>query len=475
MSPLSRRNLLRAGVLLPLGAAACAEDDAPANPDTTPDAGDDADLDTAPDANPTDATSPDADATTTPDTPSPDDAGPETSDAGDTEPADTSDASPDESPLFVKGPWTQIVGATAVRLLAESDDGAPLDVILTDEDGNETTVPTTAESAEITFFWPRVPLSAVGLPDRAGTFWRHEARFDDLTPGARYTWRIERDGRVREGSFRAPPASGQAFRLAWISDTMHPQGPEVAAMLATHEPDLVIHGGDIQYQSNPFDTWNGVFHYFAPLFSQAPTHFTIGNHELEDYDEYEEIWVRLLGDQGDAQFDDATHRFVYGGVLFLILNSERAFGVEGAQMDWLRDQLEAAKDDPNIRTVVPVFHRPTYSFSRYRPVLDRRELTDALFRAGDVKFVMTGHNHCYERFENEGITYIMDGGGGAGSYNPNQNIDFIEAERPTDLPLRKHFEAGQGGLIVDVNADGTMTCRRFSQQGVLQETFTVDA
>jgi predicted MPP superfamily phosphohydrolase len=88
--------------------------------------------------------------------------------------------------------------------------------------------------------------------------------------------------------------------MIWISDTMAPLGAQVVEKLAVHEPDLVVHGGDIQYQSNPLDSWNGFFRYFQPLFAQAPVHFTIGNHEYEDYDEYDEIWVRLMGDQGDA-------------------------------------------------------------------------------------------------------------------------------------------------------------------------------
>jgi predicted phosphodiesterase len=472
MSPISRRSLLRAGALLPLGTAACSDDNAdPTTP--TADAGlPDAEADTSP----ADATTDDAgldpsdagdDATTSPDATGDDDAETDTG-AGDTdEPGAPTNA-------FIKGPWLQVMGAGAVRLIGEAAFGEPVEVTLTPEGGEALSLETTATSADITFFWPRIPLRNVTLPDEAGTVWRHQVTFADLTPDTRYTWRIERDGAVHEGTFRSSPSAEGAFRLVWVSDTMQPLGPQVAATMAPFAPDLVVHGGDIQYQSNPLDTWNGFFAYFRGLFEQAPTHFTIGNHEYEDYEEYEEIWVRLLGDQGDTQFDPTVHAFTYGGVRFLILNSERQFGVEGAQMDWLRAQLEAAAADPEIRAIVPCFHRPTYSFSRYRPVIERRELTDALFREFGVRLVLMGHCHCYERFENEGITYLMDGGGGASAYDPNHNRWFFEQERPEDLPLRVTSQAGQGGLVLDFGDDGTMRGQRIGINGEVQDTFEVD-
>lgn len=387
------------------------------------------------------------------------------------------DATPVAASQIVKGPWLQLTAQGEARLRLETFEGVTATVTLFGPDDAPMPIDVETSTTEVTFRWPRVALN-IDAPDEAGRYTVHDAIFAALEGGASYRWLVETSadgvaGVPVEGTFVGAAASGAAFRMAWISDTMYPTASDVIAQLAPESPDLVIHGGDLQYQSNPVDTWNGMFEAFAPLMRQAPIHFTIGNHEYEDHGEYEELWVRLLGDQGYAGGAHTYHRFDFNGVRFLVLNSEEEFGADGPQMDWLRAELETAAQDDTLTQVIPVFHRPFFTFSRARPNFDRRAYVHGLFVQFGIKLVMTGHNHCYERFLVDGITYTMDGGGGASSYNPDHNLYFFEEERPDELSQRVVAARPMGGLVLDFAADGSVAARRRNVFGEQDDTFEV--
>lgn len=387
------------------------------------------------------------------------------------------DATPAAANQIVKGPWLQLTANGEARLRLETLEGVTATVTLIGPDDAPMPIEVATSTTEVTFRWPRVALN-IDAPDEAGRYTVHDAVFAALEGGASYRWRVETvadgvDGVPAEGTFVGAAATGAAFRMAWISDTMYPTASDVIARLAPESPDLVIHGGDLQYQSNPVDTWNGMFDAFAPLMRQAPIHFTIGNHEYEDHGEYEELWVRLLGDQGFAGGTHTYHRFDYNGVRFLVLNSEEEFGVDGPQMDWLRAELAASSTDAGVTQIAVCFHRPYYTFAKARPNFDRRAYLHDLFVQHGVKLVLTGHNHCYERFLVDGITYVMDGGGGAAGYNPNDNLAFFEEEHPEELPLRMASTGAMGGVVLDFAADGSISARRLNVFDEQDDTFEV--
>jgi predicted phosphodiesterase len=393
------------------------------------------------------------------------------------------DTAPDVEPVepdLNRGPWTFIVGTSVALRFETRGDGATRTVVLTDASDATTEHETSILSTQdLVYEFPPQPLRS---PDRdtAGSWSMHEAIFDALTPGETYAWKVVGlDNIEHSGTFRAPPTDG-AFRLLWAADTMRPVSQQVADIAATLDFDLHIHGGDIQYQSNPTDTWNGYFTAWSAIHRKAPTHFCIGNHEYEELDEFNVQYARMLFGQGDligeARSSD-YYAFTYGGVRFVCLNSENDdFDVaDGAQLVWLRAELAAANANESIRRVIVCFHRPYYSFSKNAVRMSHREALHPIFVEYDVDLVLCGHQHSYERFVVDGIPYVVDGGGGAGLYNPNEALAEIEAERPDEIALRLAVEKSHGYLMLDFNADGTISAVRTNLSGNETDRFVIGA
>jgi hypothetical protein len=466
---ITRRTFLRrgAGTVLLVGAAvpACGDDASDPIVDTGSDAGNDTNGDV------TDAS---------------DTANDLASDVA-TDVADATDAAVDAPVVpsnVVKGPWTYVSGTSSVTLALEVSSGASV-ALFARKAGTDAWTELASElvTESVDFRWPTSDLLTTDYPDLPGEYTIHRAAIDALEAGAAYEWEVrEGSATTATGTFNAPPTSAATFTMAWISDTMTPMSGEVAALLGEHEFDVFIHGGDIQYRTAIVDTWNGSFETFAPVYRRAPSHFTIGNHEFEatgesgdiDDAEYDATYRRLFAQQGDAGGRTEYYAFSWGHVRFIILNSEEQFfGVDGSQMTWLRAELEAVRNSDTLQFAVVGFHRPFWTMSNSRPNVSKREYLHPIFVEYGVPFVLTGHNHCFEHFRVDGVNYIVDGGGGALTYNPDDNFDSIEAERPGESLYRLNKSQTHGTSLLTFNADGSILYRRINISGVEEENFTV--
>gem|GEM_PF-1383237 len=383
---------------------------------------------------------------------------------GDAGEQETVDVRP--SIALTKGPYVQLMGLEAVRLRFEtqSEEGLEVSLWLGEKQVSTQTSKGKIEKIEAAF-----PANDPSLErrDAPGDYAVHEVRLEGLKAGERYRWRVNRrGGAVEEGAFRAPVVKGQPFRIGWIADTMYPHHQSTAELLLAKEPDLVWHGGDIQYQTNFLDTWAGVFQVFGPLMRSAPMHFCVGNHEYEGMNEFEVFYKRLLGGHGDVGSASDYHAFSYGGIRFLSLNSEDGLDKDGtAQVKWLKEELMRVEQSADLRYAVVGFHRPYYTFGRSKPPMDTRALVHPLLKQYKVPLVMCGHNHSYERFEVEGVVYVVDGCGGAVSYNPDEHLEEFKTNAPEEIPLRKAVERGFGCSLLDFDAQGVLTLTHHEVEG----------
>lgn len=450
---LPRREFLR--VTAATGAAAlvgCADEESPRDTsDATADAGDAA-LDASPDVV--------VDA-------APDAAHDAAPDAADTAP----DAAPAPAIELTKGPWVQQVPGGRMRLRFESAlDVAAVVRVLVDDVVVEAA--TSRATTTVDYTWPPPPLE-IDNADTPGDYTLHDVIIDAPPAGSRVRWEVHDGEAVHEGELATAPAPGQGFRLGWIADTMAPLSTDAVAVLAAQSPDLVIHGGDLQYMSSPFDTWDGFFATMQPLTRSAAMHTIVGNHEYEEQDEYDQHYLRLLAGQGDDDQHGDRHAFTWGAVRFVCMNSEVDFGdVDGPQHAWLVAELDAASQNAAIEHVVVAFHRPLYSFSKHRPPRDARAVLHPLLRDAGVRLVLAGHVHAYERFEHEGVTYLVDGGGGALSYNPDESLEEIERDFPEEIERRIVADRSMGVTTVDI-AGATLLVTRFDLDGEVVDTFTI--
>lgn len=370
-----------------------------------------------------------------------------------------------------KKPWVHLNGADSATLRFETTLPEALNVRVERVSGvmGMDFKPET-KTQQLDYEWPKGFFKRkIAYPDEPGSYTIQEVKLHGLSPGERYRWIVEvAQGHELSGEFRVAPPKDAPFKLGWIADTMDLNLTGPLAQLLNAQPDLLIHGGDFQYMTSPIDSWTGMFDRFAPLMAKSAFHICIGNHEYEDQNEFEVQYSRLLYGQGEQGGTVDYHAQVFGPVLFILLNSEIELAAsESPQHKWLIAQLERAAGAGLIPIVA--YHRPYFTFGSSKPNFQTRDALHPLFVQHKVPVVFNGHNHCYERFEVDGMTYVMDGGGGALAYNPDEHIEEVLAERPSDQELRKIALKRYGCSTLDVRPDGTMTLTRHNDDGTIAD------
>jgi hypothetical protein len=463
-----RRQFLRIAATASLTACSSESDDStPASGDTGPgtDGTSDTTLDSGADAGTDGAVGIDAAADT--------DGGATDGSAADADAGDEDVVAPES---VMSGPfWMHLAGDTAlVRFVLKGEVGASVRF----GEGEGEFAQLRSVTDEVEFFWPPPVFEAVH-PDIAGTYTLHEATIPLAGATAPIPFVIIEDsGAETEGACPLPPSADRPFKIVWVADTMTGQFEEIAQMIAAENADLVVHGGDIQYQSNPLDTWLGFFENFRDVLQTTYTHFIIGNHEYDDYpsgvDEFDSQYRRFFDQQTGPDTGVHYHELRVGPLSWLLLNSEAEFDdAQSPQLQWAAERLQAANDDANIKQIVVGFHRPYYTFGSSTPRQSARAAVHPLLRDAGVKLVFNGHEHSYQRFTVDGVTYAVDGGGGALSYNTDERIEEIRAENPDEIELRDVAERSYGICILDVAVDGTIAVKRLAVDSSETDSFTV--
>ena len=309
--------------------------------------------------------------------------------------------------------------------------------------------------------------------DEVGTFGLYTAVLNELAPGVRYTWSMalgpDSDDEVLDGAFTTSPTEARPFTIGWIADTMWPNSLDTAPKFIDIAPEVAIHGGDMTYDSAILDTWNTFFSVFAPVFANSVSSYVVGNHEFDWGDaglgEYSEYYLRLLAPPDPAAPGPNFRAFTYAHVRFIILDSEADYeetgldAPEGPQRPWLEAELNAASSDPSVRAIIVAFHRPVVCFGRYGVQRERLEWLHPLLLQHGVSLVLTGHNHAYERFDIDGISYVVDGGGGALLYSVDEQL--LEGKvLPEEEAWRQAASRSYGCVRIDVEVDGTLNLSR---------------
>ncbi|HEY3593745.1 MAG TPA: metallophosphoesterase, partial [Polyangiaceae bacterium] len=81
---------------------------------------------------------------------------------------------------------------------------------------------------------------------------------------------------------------------------------------------------------------------------------------------------------------------------------------DSTQGTWLKQKLAASKSCYDV----VYFHHPPYSNGSHGPSPNMRWP----FRTWGAEVVLAGHDHIYQRFEVDGIPYIVNGLGGSSRY-----------------------------------------------------------
>ncbi len=287
---------------------------------------------------------------------------------------------------------------------------------------------------------------------------RHEVLLDGLAPSSRVYYRVTitatgntatgnpADSQVlAESSFPTTKPPGVPFsfgaagdsRPNWIYPYVQPQvWGTILSQMQGEGLDLVIHTGDLIYASTS-DTaaqnetkYDGFFAFTMPLTQSVPLYPTIGNHEWitvpVNRAGYEREFT-LPENNGPAAATEGEdyYSFDYGDTHFIALCTElpgQVGLVTGDQLTWLAQDL-AANDK---QWTVVFLHRPFFA-SRHTsdPWIDpansvgqaNRNQLLGLFQQYGVDVVFEGHEHNYHHHVDNGIQYVICGGGGAPLYD----------------------------------------------------------
>ncbi len=116
--------------------------------------------------------------------------------------------------------------------------------------------------------------------------------------------------------------------------------------------------------------------------------------------------------------------------------------VSDRQTRWLETALQSS----NARWKVAVFHHPPYTCGGHEGDQDVAQRWVRLFEKYGVQLVLSGHDHNYQRFvARNGVTYVVNGGGGAGLY-PLRGC-------PSSYPTRARSRLEHGFLYFTVSAE----------------------
>jgi hypothetical protein len=180
-------------------------------------------------------------------------------------------------------------------------------------------------------------------------------------------------------------AQGPGVHVVAVGDIANPGGAyaQTAALARILNPERVLLAGDIAYPNGALaelqKTFNPEWGGFRPVWLPVP-----GNHEY-----------RTAGAAGYRAFFDETGGLYWskkvGSWRVVGLDSEKVASAK--QRKWLKATLKKYNGKPTL----VMWHRPRYSRGEHSDQADTAGLYNVVRRDKDVKLLIWGHDHDYER------------------------------------------------------------------------------
>ncbi|MDW7681231.1 MAG: metallophosphoesterase family protein, partial [bacterium] len=291
----------------------------------------------------------------------------------------------------------------------------------------------------------------------------HKIQLSGLNPGTSYYYQCQWANKTTPVyRFKtAPQDEWQSIRIAVLGDSRSQPHifSRICQQIISHDPDIVLHSGDIVADGRQVEQWKPQF--FEPakeLLHRVPIYPTPGNHEQKADYYFEHFPVHG---------DDLWWSVDYGSVHIIGLNSLEDGSSGSPQYDWLVKDLES---NQHQKWRIAMFHHPLFHAHPRRPVYDIRYHWTPLFNQKNVPLIVAGHDHYYLRThpigsfteKNQRSVHIISAGGGAPLY------DFVEKSYTAKAQSVYHF------MILDVSPE-KIICRAIDIDGVIFDTVELRA
>lgn len=274
----------------------------------------------------------------------------------------------------------------------------------------------------------------------------HNVKLTGLQPNTQYHYRVTQGASVTSSySFWTAPLPGTPVRWGFGADsragsnTVH---NNMAGLIASHSPRMMVYGGDIAHYGWSRDNW--IAEWFQP--NQAALNTTVpwvnspGNHET---------WgaVTQAFTQSPPGGDPDYFSFDYGDAHILVLNSMTPHGRGSAQWNFAVADLAATTQAWKI----VVTHYPPYVYRGGWGLLgdlDNRAMAEEVFEPAGVDMVLSGDAHFYQHLQKNGVHYMVLGSFGSSLYDVATGPEVVYTEKtynfgmfdmtPTSLTLKAY-------------------------------------
>lgn len=235
----------------------------------------------------------------------------------------------------------------------------------------------------------------------------------------------------------------------------HAERVQIIAHIKLKKPDFLLNAGDMVTYGHSKKDWAYFESIMEPLGS-TPMLPVVGNH---DYFFQKDKARALLKKKFPRLTKETWYVEKWGPLAIVVLDSNKQILKDrwSDQIRWLIETMAILQDDPEVKGIIVAGHHPPYTnsleISPHSPTLT--DLVPLVSRSKKVMAYISGHCHAYERFEEQGKTFIVSGGGGG----PRQSLRTGVLARNRDLydggRIRPFhylwFTLSNEGLLVEVN------------------------
>lgn len=252
----------------------------------------------------------------------------------------------------------------------------------------------------------------------------HEVTVRGLRPATAYRYEVRGPGLSPFEARVATAPEAQPFvptRFIVYGDTRSraAQHRAIVQAIVARAPDWVLHTGDLLDDGRDERQWQSFFEIEAPLLDHTPWLAVVGNHELvRPSSTGLDHFRRYVHCEPSSPSPEIDTTFSWANVFVVAVNAYDDFS-DVTKMQWLERALAQARHDADESHGWLLFAshwgpRSSGPHGDNRPF--RRVNMDAVLRRHRVDLVISGHDHAYERGDDQGLRYLVSGGGGAPLY-----------------------------------------------------------
>jgi hypothetical protein len=287
------------------------------------------------------------------------------------------------------------------------------------------------------------------------------------------------------------PPSSTNYKIAICGDWgCESETDDVISLIQDRDYDMLAGIGDNAYSSS--DCWISRFNKIKSIFKIS----AYGNHEYSESGGTSP-YKTFFGD------NKTYYTFKFQNILFLVIDDNDfedsgapSLSVGGTQHNFIKNALTASLDDNTIDWRIALIHHPWFGSQSKHPFNegDQVQRLHKLFQDNKVQFVVTGHNHNWQRTKQvvynsgdpksptvvqsagpytatkKGIIHVVSGTGGhdsgSGLYGLSSQPGFQAYQNRTHNGIWE---------IVASNNEQTLTCKFVDIDGSTFDSFVITA